>query len=60
MKLLKLGVIVRVDGPELWCAPAFFVPKGDGVSVRMVTDFTHISQATRIVNFKSEQIRAVV
>ena len=33
-----------VDGPEPWCAPAFFVPMGDGISVRMVTDFTHINR----------------
>ena len=44
LKLLKAGVIIRVDGPEPWCAPAFFVPKGDGISVRMVTDFTHINR----------------
>ena len=42
LKLLKAGVIIRVYGPEPWCAPAFFVLKGDGISVRMVTDFTHI------------------
>ena len=38
------SVIVRVDGTEPWCAPAFFVPKGDGISVRMVTDFTRINR----------------
>ena len=37
-------MIIRVDGPEPWCAPAFFVPKGDGVSVSMVTKFTHINR----------------
>ena len=44
LKLLKSGVIIRVYGPEPWCVPAFFVPKGDGISVRMVTDFTHINR----------------
>ena len=44
IKLLKLGVIIRLDGPEPCCAPAFSVPKGDGASVRMVTDFTHINR----------------
>ena len=33
LKLLKAGVIIRVDGPEPWCAPMFFVPKGDGIVV---------------------------
>ena len=37
-------MIIRVDGPEPWCAPVFFVPKGDGISIRMVTDFTHINR----------------
>lgn len=31
LKLLKSGVIVQVDGTEPLCAPAFFVPKADGV-----------------------------
>ena len=44
LKLLKAGVIIRVYSQEPWCAPAFFVPKGDGISVRMVTDFTHINR----------------
>ena len=44
VKLMKAGVIVKVDGPEPCCAPAFFVPKADGVSVRMVTDFTDASR----------------
>ena len=44
VKLMKACVIIKVDGPEPWCAPAFFVPKAEGVSVRMVTDFTHINK----------------
>ena len=35
---------MRVEGPEPWCAPDFFVPKADGISVRMVTDFTKIKK----------------
>ena len=44
IKLLEAGVIVRVEGPEPWCAPALFVPKADGISVRMVTDFIKINR----------------
>ena len=44
LKLLEAGVIIRVEGPELWCAPAFFVPKADGISVRMVTEFKSIKK----------------
>ena len=44
IKLLEAGVIVRVERPEPWCAPAFFVPIADRISVRMVTDFTKINK----------------
>ena len=44
IKLLEAVVIVWVEGPEPWCAPAFFVPKADGISVIMVTDFTKINR----------------
>ena len=44
LKLLKGDVILRVDGPESWCAPAFFVPKADSVNARIVTYFTHINR----------------
>ena len=37
------GVIVKVTEPTTWCAPGFFVPKPDGVRVRMVTDFTALN-----------------
>ena len=44
LRLLEAGVIIRVDGPEPWCAPAFFVPKPGGIKVRLVTDFTGINR----------------
>ena len=44
LKLLEAGVIVRVEGPKPWCAPAFFGPKAYGIKVRMVTDFTKINK----------------
>jgi len=41
-KLLKDGIIeqVPIDEPCDWISPAFFVPKADGHSLRLVTDFS--------------------
>ena len=41
---IEKGVIVKVSKPTTWCAPIFFVPKPDGVRVRMVTDFTALNE----------------
>ena len=41
---IEKGVIVKVTEPTNWCAPGFFVPKPDGVRVRMVTDFTALNE----------------
>ena len=38
--LLKKQVITKVNKPTPWCAPGFFVPKPNGTSVRLVTDYT--------------------
>ena len=43
-KHIASGIIVRCDGPTEWCSPAFFVPKGDGKRVRLVTDYTKLNQ----------------
>ena len=37
--LLKKQVITKVNKPTPWCAPGFFVPKPNGTSVRLVTDY---------------------
>ena len=42
--LVKSIVIVREDDPLDWCALGFFVPKPDGVNVRMVTDYSKINK----------------
>ena len=42
--LIKKGVIVEVNEPTEWCSPAFFVPKPDGIRVRLVTDFTSLNE----------------
>ena len=44
MYLIKAQVIVPESEPTEWCAPAFFVPKGDGVRVRLVTDYTKLNR----------------
>ena len=43
-KNLKEGVIAPVDIPTDFCACATFVPKADGVSLRLVTDFRGLNK----------------
>ena len=43
-KNLKEGVIAPVDIPTDFCACATFVPKADGVSWRLVTDFRGLTK----------------
>ena len=38
------GIITPCDEPTDWCSPAFFVPKGDGKRVRLVTDYTRLNK----------------
>ena len=42
--LVKARVIEPESDPTEWCAPAFFVPKGDGLRVRLVTDYTKLNR----------------
>ena len=41
--LIDKKVIVPVSETTDWCSPVFFVPKGDGVRVRLVTDYTRLN-----------------
>lgn len=41
--LIKGNVIKPEVTPTEWCAPAFFVLKGDGLRVRLVTDYTKLN-----------------
>ena len=41
--LINKKVIVPVSETTDWCSPAFFVPKGDGVRFRLVTDYTRLN-----------------
>ena len=43
-KYIASGIIVTCDKPTEWCSPAFFVPKGDGKHVRLVTDYTKLNR----------------
>ena len=43
-KLIKRKVIAPVSKTTEWCSPAFFVPKGDKIKVRLVTDYTHLNK----------------
>ena len=41
--LLDSKIITKCDTPTEWCSPGFFVVKGDGKSVRLVTDYTKLN-----------------
>ena len=41
--LLDSKIITKCDVPTEWCSPGFFVVKGDGKSVRLVTDYTKLN-----------------
>ena len=42
--LISKNVITKVDVPTKWLSPAFFVPKPDGVRMRLVTDYTKLNK----------------
>ena len=42
--LIDKNVIIKVDKPTKWVSPAFFVPKPDGVRMRLVTDYTKLNK----------------
>ena len=42
--LVRLKVIKEDGEPQDWCALGFFVPKANGVDMRMVTDFSKINK----------------
>ena len=42
--LLIKQVKTKVNMPTPWCAPGFFVPKPNGTSVRLVTDYTKLNK----------------
>ena len=44
IELVKKGVIIPANETTDWCSPAFFVPKGDKIRVRLVTDYTELNK----------------
>ena len=42
--LLDAGVICKEPDPQPWCALGFWVPKANGIDVRLVTDFQNINK----------------
>ena len=42
--LVSSKIIAKETRPAEWCSPAFFVPKPDGVKVRLVTDYTKLNK----------------
>ena len=43
-ELVKKGVIIPANETTDWGSPAFFVPKGDKIRVRLVTDYTKLNK----------------
>ena len=43
-ELIGKGVIVPANETTDWCSPAFFVPKGDKIRVRLVTDYSELNK----------------
>ena len=62
-ELVKKGVIVPAHETTDWCSPAFFVPKGDKIRVRLVTDYTelnkHVKRPIHPFNCTQEILQAV-
>ena len=42
-KYIASGIIIQCDEPTDWCSPGFYVLKGDGKRVRLVTDYTKLN-----------------
>ena len=62
-ELIKKGVIVPANETTDWCSPAFFVPKGDKIRVRLVTDYTelkkHVKQPLHAFSSTKEILQAI-
>ena len=61
--LVKRGVIAPVRETTEWCSPAFFVPKGDNIRVRLVTDYTalnkHVNRPVHLFQHTKEILQAI-
>lgn len=47
--LISAGIIKPIEPGKVttWCSRGFWVPKGDGKSVRLVTDYVHLNRYVR-------------
>ena len=45
-RMVKLGVIKRVEGPTEWCSPSIVVPKKNN-KIRLCVDFTKLNEAVK-------------
>ena len=43
-ELIQKGIIVPANKTTDWCSPAFSIPKGDKIRVRLVTDYTELNK----------------
>ena len=43
-ELIQKGIIVPANKTTDWCSPAFLIPKGDKIRVRLVTDYTELNK----------------
>ena len=61
--LVKRGVIAPVKETTEWCSPAFFVPKGHNIRVRLVTDYTalnkHVNRPVHLFQHTKEILQAI-
>ena len=62
-ELVDRGVITPVNETSDWCSPVFFVPKGDKIRVRLVTDYTelnkHVNRPVHLFAHTTEILQAI-
>ena len=60
---MERGVITPVNETSDWCCPAFFVPKGDKIHVRLVTDYMklnkHMNRPIHLFAHMTEILQAI-
>ena len=50
--LIDKNVITKVDKATKWVSPAFFIPKPDGIRMRLVTYYTNSSKGLYIPSYR--------
>ena len=49
-ELINRGVITPVKETSDWCSPAFFIPKGDNIRMRLITNYTELNKTRQQAN----------